>query len=142
MSYISRDMLEISRCDVQFRTEMLAPLGLKSCHASYLTEICKCPGISQDKLAQKICINKSNVARQAVILEEQGFITRVPCQADKRVMMLYPTDKAMEVQPKIQEYLCEWESMITEDLTPGESVLLQELLDKLRCRASAWMEAH
>ncbi len=142
MSDIAKDMLEISRCSQQFRTEALAPMGLKSCHASYLVEICDCPGISQDKLAQRICINKSNIARQAAILEEQGFITRTPSPADKRVMMLHPTKKAEELMPQIRQYLNEWEDMITESLTPGETVLLQELLDKLRCRAAAWMEAH
>ena len=63
MSQIVRDMTEIARCGVQYRSDKLAPLGLKSCHASYLTEICENPGISQDKLARRICINKSNVAR-------------------------------------------------------------------------------
>ena len=65
MSQIIRDITEISRCGVQYRADQLAPMGLKACHASYLTEICDCPGISQDKLARRICINKSNVARQA-----------------------------------------------------------------------------
>ena len=48
MSQIIRDMLEISRCGVQYRSDNLSPMGLKSIHASYLTEICANPGISQD----------------------------------------------------------------------------------------------
>ena len=78
MSDIIRDITEIARCGAQYKADSLAVYGLKGCHASYLTEICANPGISQDQLAQKICINKSNVARQATILEEDGFITRTP----------------------------------------------------------------
>ena len=101
MSQIVRDMTEIARCGVQYRSDKLAPLGLKSCHASYLTEICENPGISQDKLARRICINKSNVARQVAALEEDGFVLRKPSEADKRVMELYPTEKTLELKPQM-----------------------------------------
>ena len=60
MTQIIRDITEITRAGAEYKTTNLAPYGLKGCHASYLAEICACPGISQDKLAQKICINKSN----------------------------------------------------------------------------------
>ena len=109
MSQIIKDMTEITRCGVDYRTEKLAPLGLKACHASYLLEICDEPGISQDNLAQRICINKSNVARQVAILEENGFVSRQPCTADKRVMKLYPTEKTLEMLPQIQQIMnCQW----------------------------------
>ena len=140
MSQIIRDITEISRCGVQYRSDKLAPLDLKSCHASYLTEICENPGISQDKLARRICINKSNVARQVAVLEEEGFITRTPSEADKRVMELYPTQKTMELMPQINSTLMCWEGCITQDLTNGERALISELLVKMKIRAGLYME--
>lgn len=142
MSQIIRDITEITRCGVQYRTESLAPLELKACHASYLTEICAEPGISQDRLAGRICINKSNVARQAAILEESGFITRVPCQNDKRVMRLYPTEKALAMLPQINGILNAWENCLTKDLSDDEIEILSGVLEKMKRRASAWMESH
>lgn len=142
MSEIIRDITEITRCGSQYRTESLAPMGLKACHASYLTEICAEPGISQDRLAGRICINKSNVARQAAILEDGGFITRVPCQSDKRVMRLYPTEKALELLPKINDIMNAWEECLTQGLTDDEQELLATLLARMKTKASAWMEAH
>ena len=139
MSQIIRDITEISRCGVQYRSDQLAPMGLKSCHASYLMEICDCPGISQDKLARRICINKSNVARQVAVLEEEGFITRTPSEADKRVMELYPTEKTLELMPQINSSLMCWEDCITQDLTNQEKNLLSSLLAKLKIRATAYM---
>ena len=44
MSLFMRELDSIARCAAQYRAEQLAPLGLKSCHASYLLEICSCPG--------------------------------------------------------------------------------------------------
>ena len=105
MTQIIRDITEIVRCTTQYRAEKLAPLGLKSCHASYLTEICATPGISQDGLARRICMNKSNVARQVAVLEEDGFIIRKPSESDKRAMELYPTEKTLELLPQIKQIL-------------------------------------
>ena len=140
MSEIIRNVTEIVRCTSQYRSEYLAPLGLKACHASYLTEICANPGISQDKLASIICINKSNVARQAAILEEEGFITRVPSPSDKRVMELYPTEKTLDILPQISDMLMRWENCITHDLTEEEKELLSMLLWKMSSRAAGYME--
>lgn len=140
MSQIIRDITEVARCGSQYRADRLAPMGLKACHASYLTEICACPGISQDKLARRIYINKSNVARQAAVLEEEGFITRTPSAADKRVLELYPTEKALALLPRIQEILLCWESCITDGLTEEEKDQLSTLLSKMKTRAAAYME--
>ena len=141
MTQIIRDMLEISRCGVQYRSDNLAQFGLKSIHASYLTEIAANPGISQDKLARIICINKSNVARQVAVLEEDGFVRRIPSAADKRVMELYPTEKTLEILPQISQMLACWEECITSDLTEEEKELISALLSKMSARASRYMES-
>lgn len=142
MSQIVRDMTEITRCGIQYRTEMFTPMGLKSCHGSYLTEICAHPGISQDQLAQRICINKSNVARQVAVLEEGGFITRCSCSEDKRVMRLYPTEKTLQLLPQIDSLMNSWEDCLTDGLNDQEKVLLEQTLAKLKIRATAWMDSH
>lgn len=140
MSQIIRDIIEIARISVQYRGDQLAPMGLKSCHASYLTEICAKPGISQDGLARIICLNKSNVARQAAILEEDGFIIRKPSAADKRVVELYPTEKTLELMPQISLVLKSWETRIADSLTEEERQSLSDLLAKMKDRATEYME--
>lgn len=140
MSQLVKDVTEIARCGAQYRADRMAPMGLKGCHASYLEEICANPGISQDKLAQRICINKSNVARQVAALEEDGFITRVPSQNDKRIMELFPTEKTLELLPKIKQILQCWEAWLTQDLTEQEVQLLAGALMKMKERASACVE--
>lgn len=140
MSQIIKDITEISRCGAQYRLDHLSPMGLKACHASYLTEICAEPGISQDQLARRICINKSNVTRQATVLEEEGFITRRCSPVDKRVTELYPTRKALELLPQISGILTQWESCITAELSEEEIAQLSSLLSRLKERATKYME--
>ena len=140
MPDIIRDITEIARVGTQYKIDNFAAYGLKACHASYLMEIAGCPGISQDKLAQRICINKSNVARQAAALEEDGYIRRVPSQTDKRVMELYLTEKAVTVLPEIMQILKNWEMMLLEDLTPEEVELAGKVLLRMKNKAAQWMD--
>jgi DNA-binding MarR family transcriptional regulator len=142
MSDIIRDITEIARCGAQYKVDTLSPMGLKGCHASYLSEICANPGISQDKLSQRICINKSNVARQAAILEEDGFIIRQPSASDKRVMELYPTEKTLELMPRITQIVDCWEQCLTQDLTEEEVQTVTAILERMKAKASKWMEEH
>lgn len=142
MSQIIRDITEIARCGAQYRAEALAPLGLKGCHASYLTEICAHPGISQDRLAARICINKSNVARQAASLEEDGFVIRTPSTTDKRIMELYPTQKTLDLLPQIQPVLHNWEVCLSAEISEEEKAVLEKLLSRMKEKATDWMENH
>ena len=40
MSQLTRNILEIARCGNQFSADTMCAMGLKTCHASYLLEIC------------------------------------------------------------------------------------------------------
>lgn len=140
MPYIVKTMNEIVRCGMQYRNEQLAHFGLKSSHASYLLEICRSPGISQDTLAKRICFNKSNIARQIAVLEEDGFVRRKPGAEDKRVMELYPTEKTLEMMPQIRQVLRSWRSYLMEGLSEEEIAVLDKALTSMRSRAGDWME--
>ena len=140
MSQIIRDITEIARCGAQYKADRLAPLGLKGCHASYLMEICAHPGISQDQLAKRICINKSNVARQAATLEEEGFLIRIPSPTDKRIMELHPTQKTLDLLPEISSVLKGWEALITDGVTAEELNQLAALVAKMKSHASDYMD--
>lgn len=142
MPKLIRDMTEITRCGAQYRSEQLAPLELKGCHASYLLEICAHPGISQDALARRICINKSNVARQLAVLEEGGFVLRRPSQEDKRMMELYPTEKTQTLLPQIRQVLHQWSDYLTQGLTEAEIAQVSDILARMKARAVEWMEGH
>lgn len=140
MNHIIRDITEITRCGTQYRADAFAPMGLKACHGSYLLEICGRPGLSQEQLAESICINKSNVARQASALEEGGFIERRTCGKDKRVMRLYPTQKTLDLLPEIERIMDAWQATLTQDLSEDEQLLLERMLGQLLRRASSYME--
>ena len=140
MDAITRSMGNLIRCMNRYRAEHLAPLALKPCHAGYLLEICACPGISQEQLSRRIYANKSNVARQLAALEEGGYVERRPGEEDRRVMRVYPTEKALAALPQIQAIMDSWETAVAGGLTEEEREKLSALLEDMTCRAAALLE--
>ena len=140
MPDLMHHITDIARCAALYRQEELAALNLKSCHASYLDTIWSCPGITQDQLARRIFINKSNVARQLVVLEEDGFVERRPSTEDKRAIQVFPTEKALAAMPEITRIFRCWEAFVAQDLTGPERKALVFMLEKLKSRSADWME--
>lgn len=85
-----------------------------------------------------IYINKSNVTRQLAALEESGFVIRRPSETDRRVTLVYPTQKAMDVLPRILEVLREWNNYITEDFTDEEKEVLSNFLERICEKAKTY----
>lgn len=129
---LSRDFLVLNRYFREKRAELLEPYGLKGYHARFLIEISHAPGISQDGLSQKLGLDKSNVARQAAFLEESGYLNRESAPTDKRVLCLYPTEKALELLEPFKEKTLQWEQALLQALSQEEQTRLMELLEKLR----------
>lgn len=129
-----------ARCAKIFRGYAMAHLGLEGNQHTYILNICRNPGISQDGLAKIIYINKSNVTRQLTVLEQNGFIKREPDKDDKRIMRVYPTQKAEEAAPQILDILGEWNKYITETLTPEEKAQFGNALEKVMYRAMEWVD--
>lgn len=140
MPALMHNILAISRCSIAYRQPALAPLGIKPMHASYLICICRNPGITQDQLAKKLFLDKSSVARQVSFLEENGFIERQISPADRRVMHVYPTQKATDALPIVRKSFRDWEDLVSADLTDEEREILISLLEKMKLQASQWME--
>ncbi len=129
-----------ARCSQLYRSERLAEVGLNGGQYVYISNVCRNPGISQEQMSRQILINKSNVARQLASLEQNGFVRREPDAKDRRVMRVYPTERAMEVYPYIQQVLADWRHYLTEDFTDEEREQLDSLLERVLEKAAAYAD--
>ena len=135
-----RDLTEIARQGHRYRDAALEPYGLTYYHASFLPAIDEHPGLSQDQLAQLLCMNKSNVTRRIASLEEEGMVNRSPSARDRRVMEVTLTEKARALLPVIRHTQQTWDEYLRQDMTPEEQALLAKLLSRIRDRAISWKE--
>lgn len=140
MSFVMKYIGTIFRCAAQYRTERLSHIGLNGAQCIYILNISHNPGISQDKLARIMYINKSNVTRQLQILEENGFIQRKTSETDKRTTEVYLTRKAIENMPIVQLVLQEWNDYITEGFSDEEKACFTELLDRAAQRSRMYAD--
>ena len=140
MPSISRYINIISRCGNMYRNERLKETDLGTAHHTYLFTICRNPGISQDKLAKMIYINKSNVTRNLAVLEKNGYIERRPSENDKRVMLVYPTQKAEDTLPLLREIVHDWNDLVAADFTEDELEQLRAMLARIAERATVYAE--
>ena len=138
MPRIMRSMAAISRCANQYRTKELSALGLKGNQSIYLLQICRHPGLTQDQLARNLTMDKSAVARQLTCLEELGYVRRETTANDKRVLLVYHTQKAQDALPEIHRVLRAWEDLITADLSQESREALIGALETMHSRALRW----
>ena len=61
-------------------------------------------------------------------MEEKGYITKSLKEDDKRICLLYPTDKLKEVYDVLIEAEKEWTNIITEGLSEDDLELYKKFL--------------
>ena len=75
----------------------LSPLDIKVPHLDILANLYRFEGISQQDLAHKLLVGRSNISMLLPQIEKRGLIVRRKDETDKRVLRLYLTDKGREV---------------------------------------------
>ena len=130
----------ISRCATMYRDKALSDTGLAGCHTPYILALYRIPGCTQEELARDLNVNKSSVARQLAVLEERGFIRREPSPGDRRSQLVYPTQRALDLQPRILQVLYEWNAYLTGELTPEEQEVLSGLICRVADRAERYVK--
>ena len=110
-------------------------------HHSLVFAICREEGRSQDALAQVLCLNKSTVARSLAALEDKGLVERRPAAEDKRVLLVYPTEKMKALLPRVRAVAKEWNEAVTEGISEEELAVCESVLTRMTEKAKALLES-
>ncbi len=140
MPSFTRNINIISRCAHTYRSDCLEGSGLGSSHYFYILLICADPGISQDQIAKRLYINKSSVTRAIAVLEENGFVERHPSEEDKRIVRVFPTDKAKEILPEVRRIARAWNAFLLSDLEEEEKLQFLTTLEKITQKAQSYID--
>lgn len=93
----------INRTAAKFKSELhkkLAPLNLTPEQWIVLMQLSETNGISQTEIARKIYKDTSTTTRLLDNLEKKEFIKRVPHHEDRRTILIYISEKALELNDK------------------------------------------
>ena len=93
------------------------------------------PGITQEDLRKKYCLDKSTIARRAAKLEQEGYIERRPHPEDGRRKQLFITEKGAVLRNAKVEAESFFFEGLSADLTAQELSQLCPLLDRIQLRS-------
>ncbi|ATN34688.1 MarR family transcriptional regulator [Rhizobium sp. ACO-34A] len=81
----------------QALTRALADLDIKPPHLDILVNLYRFEGISQQELARKLLVGRSNMSMLLPQMEKRGLLERRADPKDKRVLRLYLTESGREL---------------------------------------------
>jgi len=114
-----------------FYTKRFKDLEVSSGQFMYIVCICENVAQTQEELSQRLMIDKSTVAKVLSQLESNGYITKIINSEDRRIFNIFPTDKAIDIYPRILEIVAEWHKKMTENLSDIERDVFEKLMEKV-----------
>ena len=138
MPSISRCINIISRASGMFRAANVKNEEIKPCLQSYILSLTRNPGMSQEQIARRLCVDKSSVARALSSLEKLGYVERKRHETDRRITLVYPTEKAIDSRDDIRSAYREWNEYINGAFNAEEAELFSALLEKAASRAAEY----
>ena len=129
--HIGKYISQLYRKGSVFINKEVSEYGIGSGQFMFLLELYINDGKNQEEIAETLKIDKGTTARALKKLEEQGFVTRIKDENDKRSNKIYLNDKAKDVREGVLDVLNDWNKEITKSKTEEEEEMHKSLLEKV-----------
>ena len=109
----------------------LKPLDLKPPHLDIIVNLMRTDGISQQDLARKLLVGRSNMTMLLPQMEKRGLIERRPDETDRRILRLYLTDAGMALAKRAVAIQADLIDEIMSVSTPEECEIIGETMRRM-----------
>lgn len=116
----------------------LSALDIKVPHLDILANLYRFEGISQQDLARKLLVGRSNISMLLPQIEKRGLIIRRKDETDKRVLRLYLTDKGREITLKALAIELELIEHSMSTTTVDECNFVGDVMNRMVQRMNEW----
>ncbi|CAN7342820.1 MarR family transcriptional regulator [Paenibacillus sp. LjRoot153] len=106
----------------------------------FLNALYKEDGLTQEELSDYLKIDKGTTAKALKKLEEQGYVTRIVSEKDKRCNEVFLTDKARGIKEDVRKVLTDWRERLTFGLSDVEKQMALTILEKMGHNAAHFAE--
>ena len=135
-NYLSLDSSILYRCNQKYFDKQLSQYEIGYTHMLLLTEIYENEGVSMNELALRGVFDKGTITKSIQRLEQLGYVAIENSDTDKRSKLLYTSEKAQDIMPKLYRLKSEWNSYLSADLDSDEletyNKAQAKLIDKAR----------
>lgn len=114
-----------------FEAQVAEAFDLRPVEFTVLALVHENPGVTGGQLATALSVTPSNITMWIDRLSKRGFVEREPHPQDRRALHIRISAAGADVVRQATERLFEGEHHAMAALTPGERMLLVELLDKV-----------
>lgn len=126
--------LSVARTTQLFQRRLaqaLDPLGLEVAHYDVLANVARDEGLSQQVLARRLLVAKSNVSALLSVLERKGLIERVKHAADARVRLVSLTGAGRAITHRATKEHADLVSAIMALIAPKDADIIQQAMVKI-----------
>lgn len=132
MTDILRDIGIISRALDSIANIEFKEYDLAKGQYLYLVRIVENPGVIQDRLAERIKVDRTTAARAIKKLEAKGFIEKRMDNTNKKIKKLFPTEKGQKTFPFISKEHHYSNEVALKGLTNQEKEQIASLLKRVK----------
>lgn len=87
--------------------------------------------IFQRDIEEELDIRRSSVTSVLQLMEKNGYIKRVSVSEDARLKKIMLTEKGLEIQRNVYNFILEFEKSLQDELSEAEMNILVSLIDRL-----------
>lgn len=109
----------------------LAPYGLTNMQHLILEGIWYQEGATAAELGKLLILDKATLSGIIDRLDDGGWIKKQPDKNDRRVLRLYPSDKANDLKEELIEVRKKGNDLLLTDFTMEEKIIFKRLLRSL-----------
>ena len=135
-NYLSLDSSILYRCNQKHYDKLLSKYEINYTQLILLTLIYESEGISMNELASHGVFDKGTITKSIQRLEQLSYVRVENSELDKRSKLLYSTEKAQTIMPKLYQFRSDWNSYLSSDISDEEldiyNSVQSKLIDKAR----------
>lgn len=132
MKEILREIGKIYRCLDSISNIEFKQFDLTKGQYAYLVRICENPGIIQERVSEMLNVDRATASRAIQKLKQSGFISKKNDPKNKKVLLLFPTNKGQEIYEILHEEEKYSNDVALQDISKEDQKILFTLLKKIR----------
>ena len=127
-----REVGAVARCVQSLSDVKFKKFALQRGQFVFLTRICESPGLHLLELSHLLKVDKATATKAVQKLEAEGYVRKEQNQTDKRMVHLFPTERAKEAYPELIAEENSYLACCFTGMTKEEQALAETLIERIR----------